>query len=288
MFLTSMSVLTSNEERQARIATAASSRGLLLTVLGEFVRPHGGAAWTQTIIDAMGVLDVSEKATRQVLARMDDEGSLRRTREGRRTRWHLTDSMQRLLDDGAERIYRHAVDVPEWDHRWSVLLASVPDDGAADRHRLTVGLNWAGYGSLGQGTWISPWVDREPDAVRAVADAGVTRPTSFVAELGAMGDGTELAGRAWDLTALSDQYHAFAEFTDDVAQQALDGEAAMAAVVDVVHRWRRFPLLDPQLPAELLPTDWPSERAAAAFAAVRCTHGRRATSWWLDREERYG
>ena len=203
MFLTSMSVLTSNEERQARIATSASSRGLLLTVLGEFVRPHAGAAWTQTIIDTMGALGVTEKATRQVLARMDDEGSLRRSRDGRRTRWHLTDPMQRLLDDGAERIYRHAVDVPEWDHRWSVLMASVPDDTGADRRRLTIGLNWVGYGSLGQGTWISPWVDREVDAARVVTDAGVAASTSFVAEIGALGDGTELVRRAWDLDDLA-------------------------------------------------------------------------------------
>lgn len=288
MFLTSMSVLTSNEERQARIATSASSRGLLLTVLGEFVRPHAGAAWTQTIIDTMGALGVTEKATRQVLARMDDEGSLRRSRDGRRTRWHLTDPMQRLLDDGAERIYRHAADVPEWDHRWSVLMASVPDDAGADRRRLTIGLNWVGYGSLGQGTWISPWVDREVDAARVVTDAGVAASTSFVAEIGALGDGTELVRRAWDLDELAAEYRAFATATERVAALDLDGESAMVEVVHTVHRWRRFPLLDPQLPAALLPADWPSRRAADAFATVRCTHGRRATAWWLDREERYG
>jgi len=288
MFPTSMSLLRNNEERQARIASSASSRGLLLTVLGEFVRPHSGAAWTQTIIDAMAALDVSEKATRQILARMDDEGSLHRSRDGRRTRWHLTDSMQRLLNDGAERIYRHAVDVPEWDGRWSVLLASVPDDERADRHRLTVGLNWAGYGSLGQGTWISPWTDREADAARIVSEAGISRPTSFVAQLGALGDGAELIGRAWDLDALGAEYQAFADATEAVAELAADGEGALIETVHAVHRWRRFPLLDPQLPAELLPTDWPSQRAAEAFAAVRCTHGRRATNWWLDREARYG
>jgi len=283
-----MSLLTNNEERQARIASSASSRGLLLTVLGEFVRPLGGAAWTQTIIDAMAALDVSEKATRQILARLDDEGSLYRSRNGRRTRWHLTDSMHRLLNDGAERIYRHAVGVPEWDHRWSVLLASAPDDGRANRYRLTVGLNWVGYGSLGQGTWISPWTDREDDAARIVAEAGVGRPTSFVAQIGALGDGAELISRAWDIDALGAEYRAFAEWTEAVVELATDGEEALAETVRAVHRWRRFPLLDPQLPGELLPADWTSQRAAKAFAMVRRTQGQRAMNWWIDCEARYG
>jgi phenylacetic acid degradation operon negative regulatory protein len=33
-----------------------------------------------------------------------------------------------------------------------------------------------------------------------------------------------------------------------------------------VHAWRRFPFLDPDLPAELLPADWPRPRAHDLFA----------------------
>ena len=32
-----------------------------------------------------------------------------------------------------------------------------------------------------------------------------------------------------------------------------------------MHAWRRFPVLDPQLPAALLPADWAGARAAELF-----------------------
>jgi len=44
-----------------------------------------------------------------------------------------------------------------------------------------------------------------------------------------------------------------------------------------VHEWRRFPFLDPQLPAELLPPQWIGARAAAVF------HDRHAA--WHDKAQ---
>jgi phenylacetic acid degradation operon negative regulatory protein len=32
-----------------------------------------------------------------------------------------------------------------------------------------------------------------------------------------------------------------------------------------VHEWRKFPFLDPDLPAEMLPAGWPRERAHDLF-----------------------
>lgn len=285
MFPTPMSLLTTSEERQARpIDGGASSRGLLVSVLGEFVRPHGGSAWTQTLIDAMGALGVTEKATRQVLARLDERGWLSRTKDGRRTRWHLTSTSQRVLDDGAERIYAHGRADRTWDGRWSVVLASLPDEGRGDRHRMTTGLTWAGYGSLGQGTWISPWVDREIEAVRVLDAAGVELPTSFVAEVGRLGSGRDLAARAWDLTQLADDYRTFVGDARRLARPTSDGGDSLAAVVSAVHGWRRFPFADPHLPTDLLPAGWPLDRAVGAFDAVRAEHHDAATAWWLDRE----
>ena len=84
---------------------ASSARGLLFTILGEYVLPAGGAAWTSAMIGAMGRLGVEEKATRQALMRTAADGWLTAERVGRRTRWRLTPAPNRLLTEGAERIY---------------------------------------------------------------------------------------------------------------------------------------------------------------------------------------
>ena len=69
-----------------------SAKGLLFTVLGEFVLLSGGAAWTSAFIDALGRLGVEEKACRQALMRTAADGWLTADRAGRRASWRLTAS----------------------------------------------------------------------------------------------------------------------------------------------------------------------------------------------------
>src|ERR1700712_3128590 len=86
-------------------AGSGSARGQLFTVLGEFVLPGGGTAWTSSFIDVFARLGVEEKAIRQALMRTAADGWLVSERVGRRTRWTLTPSAHRLLVAGTERIY---------------------------------------------------------------------------------------------------------------------------------------------------------------------------------------
>ena len=44
-----------------------------------------------------------------------------------------------------------------------------------------------------------------------------------------------------------------------------EDQDAYAVRFQLVHEWRRFLFLDPQLPAVLLPDAWPGARAAAFF-----------------------
>ena len=53
-----------------------TARGLLFTVLGEFVLRSGGVAWTIRVIDVLGRIGVEEKATRQALMRTAADGWL--------------------------------------------------------------------------------------------------------------------------------------------------------------------------------------------------------------------
>src|SRR2546423_141155 len=85
--------------------TRSSAKAMLLTVLGEFVLAHGAAAWTQTLVDGLGVLHVEEKNARQAIARVAEQGFVASERAGRRARWRLTPSGVELLRTGTDRIY---------------------------------------------------------------------------------------------------------------------------------------------------------------------------------------
>ncbi|MBT8240439.1 MAG: PaaX family transcriptional regulator [Acidimicrobiia bacterium] len=268
-------------------ATADSARGLLITVLGEFVSIAGGTAWTQTLIEAMEGLGVQPKSTRQVMARLADQNWLGRERLGRRTRWSLTETSRTLLQTGAERIYGFGHDRAEWNGRWLVLMVSLGERDQHHRYKLTTGLSWAGFGSLGQGSWVSPWIDNEAEAVELLAELDVQGATSFVSEVGQLGSGASLASRAWDLEATRRHYCEFLDFTRSINPHATGVEAAVHLTM-LVHQWRRFPFLDPELPAELLPTDWPAGSAVDHFADLRRALIDAARDWWISTDAGYG
>jgi DNA-binding transcriptional regulator PaaX len=308
-------------------AGSPSARGLLFTVLGEFVLPNGGTAWTSALIDAIARLGVEEKNVRQALMRTAADGWLASERLGRRTRWRLTAAAEELLTEGTERIYGFTGTAAGWDGQWLLALARVPETDRPARHRLRTRMTWAGFGTPEPGVWISPHTDRLTEVGRILADAGVTDARVFVARqvpghqtprpnkpgretpgpnkprpetpdpnklppetpdpnkprpetpdpnklppetpgrnepagetrTGPGGD-AGMARQAWDLDGLEEDYETFLEDFSDAASSD-----PIADLTGLVHAWRRFPWVDPLLPAELLPQPWRGTQAAGLF-----------------------
>lgn len=261
-----------------REVSHTSARSLLMTMLGEFVLPRGRPVWTTTFVDALAMFDIEEKSARQALARTAAEGWLVSERVGRRARWSLTPPGRRLLTEGASRIYEFGRDRGEWDGRWLILLLSVPESQRELRHRARTQLTWAGFGSPAPGVWVSPDITRESEAVKIASELDVGTPMSFVANYGEIGDETTLVARSWDLRALKDRYE---EFIDEFT--GLDpgsGVAILRAQTRLVHEWRRFPFLDPQLPVRLLPNGWSGLKAAELFHSKHAQWRERAQRQW--------
>ena len=243
-------------------AGAPSARGLLFTLLGEFVLPGGGTAWTSAVLAALARLGIEEKTTRQALMRTAASGWLDAEQAGRRTRWRLTASAQKMLTEGADRIYSFAGPAESWDGRWLLVYARIPESDRRARHVVRSRLSWAGFGSLGPGLWISPHPGRENEAISVLREAGVAADAHvFVARRSGLAEVQVMVAEAWDLGAIEEQYEAFLEeFRAAVPADVL------ARQIELVHAWRRFPALDPALPRELLPARWSGLKAAQLFA----------------------
>lgn len=261
-----------------RLAVVSGARGLLLTVLGEFVLPAGGQAQSSALVSALAALGVEPGTARQVLARSAARGWLAREKVGIRTRWHLTEHARRLLAEGAERIYGFGHGHPEWDGRWLLVVVSVPERHRALRYRLRTRLTWAGFGAVGQGLWLSPYVEREALAVEAVKSLGLEAATSFLGTFGRLGDVCELVAEAWNLPALERRYQAFISWAGSL--QPVTSETRFAAQARLVHEWRQFPLLDPELPRTLLPEAWDGDAALTLFQDLHGQWAPTAREWW--------
>lgn len=257
-----MAVAPPQEQLRRRSVGAPAARSLLLTVLGEYVLARPEGVWQETLVAALVSLGYSEQAARQALARSVRGGWLRTERRGRRSRVTLAPRTAELLRSGAERIYSFG-QPSRWDGRWLVVVLRVPERSRAVRHQLRSRLAWTGLGSLGGGVWLTPHVERERELASAIAEEPEAEARSFVAEIGAIGTPEQLVADAWDLERVRTQYVAFID--DFSGVRALTPEACFRQQTLLVHAWRKFPFLDPDLPGELLPADWPRRRAHDLF-----------------------
>jgi phenylacetic acid degradation operon negative regulatory protein len=274
--------------RQDGSVSASSASDLLITVFGELMLPGGGSAWTQTLVDTLGLFDVEAKAARQAISRLSNKGWITSERVGRRSKWSLTPWATSLLHRGADRIYAHGEVDRDWDGQWLVLLASVSEQRRTLRPKLNVSLGWAGFGSLGQGVWICPWADRQREATAILRDLDIDNATLFRSTMTDVGDPRALTERAWELDALAVGYRVFLEAFDEPSATDWPDAQSTSRLIDLVDAWRRFPLQDPSLPAALHDAEWPGDAAAQRFGSLRSHWGPAAARWWAAADNSYG
>ena len=255
------------------------SKSLVMTVMGDAIAPHGGAAWLGSLIELLAPLGVTDRLVRTSVFRLVQEGWLGASREGRRSRYAFDPRSLPRFQRADRRIY--APPGLHWDGRWTLALAlagSASIDGEL-RAAVRKELEWEGFALLGPGVLAHPAADPEGllDALRRTgADGKVFVLTAT--ELPGAGSRPlgELASDGWNLTAVARSYVEFiARFTPLLA--LLRAEAAPAHVAPetafairslLIHAYRRLQLHDPMLPIELLPDPWPGSDAYQVARAI--------------------
>lgn len=267
------------DQAEALPATRGGAKALLLTVLGEFVLPAGGSVWTSTLISAASGLGIGEKNARQAVSRIGDQGIISSVRHGRSVRWTLTPAGRRLLEDGAERIYRLGATERTWDGEWLVTHCPVAEAKRTVRNQLRTQLAFLGFGELSANLLVSPHVDREPALRQLLGELGLLSDSLVLrSKVDAVDERVRMVATAWDLDQLATEYADFQKTY--AAMEPADDMTAFRATVRLVHDWRRFPFIDPDLPAELLPTPWTGHTSAQLFLASRRAWSDQAQGWF--------
>ncbi|MDT8369584.1 MAG: PaaX family transcriptional regulator C-terminal domain-containing protein [Longimicrobiales bacterium] len=254
----------------------ARPKDLVFTLFGDYLLHRPGPVWVGSILDLLEPLEVSATSARTTLSRMCAEGWFTTFREGRKSFYELTTHGRRLLEEGEERIHH-----PRWgdagDGRWLLVTYSIPEEERSLRDRFRDRLLWLGFGSLGNGLWISPHpvadeVRREAEALGLAGYMEVFRAD----HLGGS-DPATLVSRCWDLERINGRYQEFISrhisgFQElrAAADRGEDGdgitpEDAFVRRFRLIHEYREFPLLDPYLPERLLPEGWAGECASVFF-----------------------
>ena len=250
------------------------AKSLVVTVWGDAIAPHGGAVWLSGLIRLLAPLGLNERLVRTSVYRLVREGWLGARQEGRRSLYRLTAAGSRRFEHAYRRIY--APPIEEWDGCWEIVLAPTAALSAQQRRELRNELGWEGFGLAAPGVYARPARAGRSDVLSEVVGAlGLERQVVVLSARDAPGLKARalqaLAGDSWNLAALATEYRRFIARFDAVlemfrAGSAIDPEQSFVARTLLIHDFRRVTLHDPQLPADLLPSDWP---ASAAYALCR-------------------
>jgi len=249
-------------------------KSLILDIYGRYAAQFKGWLAVGDLIELMGLLDIDEQAVRSAVSRMTRRGLLSADVRDRVRGYRTTPQAEEMFADADRRIYVSMEPARARDG-WVLVSFSMPESERDKRHVLRSKLMWHGMGNLGSGLWIAP-ARLLGDVSATVKSSGFAEYTDvFRATYEGMGDVIELVRRSWDLEALAASYEAFLfahrPVRDSLARRRrpVAPDKAFSLYTRALHEWRKFPYLDPGLPVELLPDDWPGRAAAELFRDVR-------------------
>ncbi|MEP3115055.1 PaaX family transcriptional regulator C-terminal domain-containing protein [Nisaea sp.] len=250
------------------------AKSLIVTVYGDAILPHGGAAWLSDLIKVMEIFHIGERVVRTAVFRLAQDDILTAQQIGRRSVYSLTESGHQDFDAAQRRIYapvrvREATGAP-----WQIALLTSTID-STERDNLRKALGWIGYGSLGPQVLLG--IGGTLDAAKKeITHLGLEgRVALFEAAPGSPIETLRaLCRETWDLEETDSAYRAFINSFAPILnalendQKSLTPETAFTLRILMIHVYRRALLRDPGLPADIMPETWSGRQATELAARI--------------------
>lgn len=251
-----------------RTLARARASEFVYSSLGFYARRRGGELPGPWLVAALADLRVPPATTRKTLWRMERDGELVARRQGREKRYRATPLAWAEIESGSDKILRPPP--ARWDGRWTVVTYAFDGVERYERDRIRAVLDAEGFGGIGPGVFLHPR-DRGGRIVRAAEEQGIgDRIRVFRGpRLGGTPDAA-FVREVWDLAESARGYRRFLTGFGALADRAgaLSPQAAFAARFAVVLAYLRAAWPDPELPAMLLPQDWPGNEARRLAASL--------------------
>jgi phenylacetic acid degradation operon negative regulatory protein len=243
--------------------------GLVVFAFGAASAPFGGqlpggALAGRPLIHLLAELGLSRGASRSLLLRMRRDGWLNSEREGREARYRLAPAVS-SAQARVERQLRGQR--PPWEGFFNGVLYEVPEQDRAFRDRLRRTAQLLGYATLRPGLLIAT-TDRWAELGTLLPSQPAGSQVFKVRIALDPDDSRAVAARLWDLKALSARYRQVIADTRALtarAGQIPPGAEAFRAFAAATLPVYEVTADDPDLPAALLPADWPGDELTSVL-----------------------
>ena len=249
------------------------AKSLVMTVFGDTIAPRGGVVWLGSLIALLSPFGISERLVRTAVYRIADEGWLDAVRQGRRSQYRLSAQGEKRFLRAHQRVY--ASPTKQWEGLWT-LVCMASHASSAQKLALKKELVWEGFAPVNAGLFAYPGEKNE--ALQDLLQR--TRTAKVVTVLSASDSGLDnvlplsaAVSTAWPLKETRATYKKFITRFESLQQllseqAAIDPEHAFVLRTLLIHDYRRALLTDPNLPAELLESEWPGSQAYALCKAI--------------------
>ncbi len=267
---------------------ALSGTSLIMTIFGDSIFHRGGIISLASLIQLMDVFAFNERSVRTAVFRLVQNGWLISEKIGRTSYYRVTESSRQRFLMADQKIYSFTHS--DWDQKWDlVLLSSVELENKIILKRE---LEWLGFANIATNVMAYPGCDHLKLQNLLLNLKMTDQVVLFKAETLQLWQESyptvkRMVATNWPVQELHTRYekfiHDFREFFNLVEhEEDLDPIQAFQIRILLIHQYRRILLKDPNLPFELLPSDWLSLTARNLSSNLYQTVFSAADEFFLD------
>lgn len=239
-----------------------SGTSLIMTIFGDSIFHRGGVISLASLIQLLDVFGFNERSVRTAVFRLVQNGWLSSEKIGRTSYYRITENSRQRFVQADYKIY--SLNQSEWDLKWDlVLLSSVELE---NKVILKKELEWLGFANIASNVMAYPGCDSSKLQNLLFNLQMTDQVVIFKAEtLQFWQDSYATIQRMveinWPIQALHARYETFIRDFREILNQiegdeSLDAIQAFQVRILLIHQYRRILLKDPNLPFELLPSNW--------------------------------
>lgn len=241
-----------------------STTKIILSLLDDVLRLHRDPM--TSFLKEMGK---TERAIQAALSRLEKVGQIRRVNRGGEAFFSLTDEGRAQVPDSPHRLKRKE---RRWDGRWYLVNFDIPEKDRRMRNLFRQYLVSLGCGRMQKSLWISPYnLSRSIEST--INEMGLEKYVeTFSAQHLGRSDGRTLASWIWKLEKVKGRYSEFIDHYNPLLSRLKREARAKGQETKLLRLKRKIEkdlaqILrdDPQLPDNLLPSDWKGEEAYRLF-----------------------
>lgn len=252
-------------------ASTARPQQVLTSLLGDFWYWRGECVPSVALVELLSEFGITPAGARTAMRRLAASGLLTVERSGRTTAYGVPPRSVTVIIEHTYRMMTFGASTSEWDGMWTVVTFSVPEKARGIRTALRARLRVMHFAALYDAVWVSPH-DKTDEVIGMLDELGVSTASVLRSREVVHDSQQSHLHAAFDLSELTAEYRSFVEhyepLQDDVDAGRIGPADALRIRTKLGGEWRRFREIDPDLPAELLPAEWPRERAHRVFRHI--------------------